>query len=166
MHAIWTDECSYNLLASHGKLCELHLNWCIIYSDNIIIFQKKKTPKEHLQRLHGVFEKLAAAGLKLKPSKYKSLKACISYLRHVVSVKGIETNLKKMKAFCNWTKPSTVTEMHSFLSFTNHYHCFIDKYAHLARPLNKLQLGITLTKRSPLWRRMMRMMNANRLFRN
>ena len=31
--------------------------------------------------------------------------------------------------------------MHSFLGFTNHYICFIDKYAHLARPLNKLTAG-------------------------
>ena len=46
-----------------------------------------------------------------------------------------------MVAICNWPKPSTVTEVCSFLGFTNHYHCFTDKYAHLARPLNKLTVG-------------------------
>ena len=32
-------------------LGELHLNWCIIYLDDIIIFSK--TPQEHLKRLRG-----------------------------------------------------------------------------------------------------------------
>ena len=48
-------------------LGELHLSWCIIYLDDVIVFSK--TPEEHLKRLWGVFEKLATAGLKLKPSK-------------------------------------------------------------------------------------------------
>ena len=43
---------------------DLHLNWCIIYLDDIIIFSKD--PDDHLKRLEAIFEKLAAAGLKLK----------------------------------------------------------------------------------------------------
>ena len=46
---------------------ELHLSWCIIYLDDIIVFSQ--TPEEHLVRLKAVFNKLKAAGLKLKPSK-------------------------------------------------------------------------------------------------
>ena len=40
---------------------EMHIKWCIIYLDDIIVFFK--TPEEHIQRLRGVFEKLSAAGL-------------------------------------------------------------------------------------------------------
>ena len=48
-------------------LGELHLNWCIIYLDNIIVFSW--TPEEHVHRLKAVFNKnLRAASLKLKPS--------------------------------------------------------------------------------------------------
>ena len=43
---------------------EIHLKWCIIYLDDIIVFSK--TPEEHIERLRGIFEKLAAAGLRLK----------------------------------------------------------------------------------------------------
>ena len=46
-------------------LGDLHLSWCIIYLDDIIIFSDN--PKEHLHRLRGVFTKLDKAGLKLKP---------------------------------------------------------------------------------------------------
>ena len=53
-------------------LGELHLQWCIVYLDDIIIFSK--TPKEHITRLRAVFEKLVEAGLKLKPSKCEFFK--------------------------------------------------------------------------------------------
>ena len=45
------------------ELClgELHLDWCIIYLDDIIIFSR--TPDDHITRLEGVLEKLAKAGL-------------------------------------------------------------------------------------------------------
>ena len=64
-------------------LGELHLNWCIIYLDDIIIHAR--TPEEHLERLEGVFERLWKAGLKLKPSKYTFFWDRIAYLGHIVS---------------------------------------------------------------------------------
>ena len=45
-------------------LGELHLNWCIIYLDDIIVFSK--TPQEHIKRLCGVFQKLASARFDIK----------------------------------------------------------------------------------------------------
>ena len=45
-------------------LGDLHLRSCIIYLDDIIIYSK--TPEEHVHRLSQVFEKLAAAGLKIE----------------------------------------------------------------------------------------------------
>ena len=39
-----------------GCLGELHLSWCIIYLDDIIVFSDN--PKDHLKRLRGVFAKL------------------------------------------------------------------------------------------------------------
>ena len=86
-------------------------------------------------------EKPAAAGLKLKPSKCKFFKTHISYLRHIIIAKAIESEPKKVEAIHNWPKPLTVTEVCSFLGFTNHYHHFIDKYTHPARPLTKLTAG-------------------------
>ena len=78
---------------------ELHLSWCIIYLDDIIVFSDN--PKDHPKRLRGVFAKLAKAGLKLKPSKCKFFKSKITYLGHIVSSKGIETDPKKVEAVRN-----------------------------------------------------------------
>ena len=54
-------------------LDDLHLNWCIIYLDDIIIFSED--PDDHIKRLEGVFKKLAEVGLNLKPSKCEFFKA-------------------------------------------------------------------------------------------
>ena len=77
-------------------LGDLHLNWCIIYLDDIIVFSE--TPQEHIKRLRGVFQKLASAGLKLKPNKCEFFKKKITYLGHMVSEKGIEVDPKKTEA--------------------------------------------------------------------
>ena len=55
---------------------------------------------------------------------------------HIVSKDGIETDPKKINATVNWPRPTTVTDIPSFLGFTHHYRRFI--YAHIARPLNVL----------------------------
>ena len=120
-------------------LGELHLSWCIIYLDDIIVFSDN--PKEHLHQLRGVFTKLDKAGLKLKPNKCEFFKTKITYLGHIVSSKGIETDPKKVEAVKNWTVPRTVTDVRSFLGFTNHYRRFIKGYANVARPLNLLVSG-------------------------
>ena len=86
-------------------LGKLHLNWCIIYLDDIVVFSK--TPEEHLERLRGVFDKLVEAGLKLKPSKCEFFKSKITYLGHIVSAAGIETDPKKIEAVKNWMTPKT-----------------------------------------------------------
>ena len=77
-------------------LGNLHLHYCIIYLDDIIVFSKK--PEEHLVRLQTICEKLKTAELKLKPSKCEILKQELTYLGHVLSKNGIQTESKKLEA--------------------------------------------------------------------
>ena len=118
-------------------LGDLHLQYCIIYLDDIIVFSK--TP--HIKRLQSVFEKLDKAGLHLTPSKCKFFKKRVKYLGHIVSKNGIETNPKKIEAIVKWPQPQTVTQMHSFLGFCNYYRKFIHCYAQIAKPLYRLISG-------------------------
>ena len=78
----------------------MHLDRCIIYLDDIIIFSQ--TPQEHIQRLRGIFKNLWVAGLKLKPPKCEFFQYWISYLGHIVSKEGIETDPKKISAIQEW----------------------------------------------------------------
>ena len=99
-------------------LGDLHLNWCIIYLDDIIIFSKN--PDDHITQLKGVFKKLAQAGLKLKPSKCEFFRPKLKYLGHIVSPQGIATDPTKIEAIKNWPVPRTVTDVRSFTGFTNY----------------------------------------------
>ena len=69
---------------------------------------------------------------------------------HIVSSKGIETDPKKVKAIKNWTIPETVTDVQSFLGFTNYYRRFIKDYTKVARPLNVLVSGENASKKKKL----------------
>ena len=120
-------------------LGDLHLKYCIIYLDDIIIFSK--TPGEHLKRLRSVFEKLDEAGLRLKPGKCEFFRPQLEYLDHVVSKEGIETNTKKIAAIVNWPRPMTVMQVCSSLGFCNYYRKFIKHYAQVAKPLYQLVSG-------------------------
>ena len=111
-------------------LSDLHLNWCIIYLDDVIVFSR--TPEEHITWLEAVFKKISDAGLKLKPSKCEFFKKRIHYLGHIVSDNGIEMDPKKIEAIVNWPGPHTVHEVRKFLGFTNYYRKFVYKYAQIA----------------------------------
>ena len=117
-------------------LGELHLNWCIIYLDDIIVFSW--TPEEHVHRLKAIFNKLRAAGLKLKSSKCDLFRKEIKYLGHVVSQEGVSTDPDKIKAVTEWPQPTTMTEVRSFLGFVSYYRRFTQNLSNVAKPLNKL----------------------------
>ena len=125
-----------------------HLKHCIIYLDDIIIFSK--TPEEYIERLRKVFGKLAAAGLKLKPSKCEFFKPRIEYLGHIVSKDGIETNPKKIEAILKWPRLQTVTQVRSFLGICNYYWKFIYQFAQIARLLHKLCSGENAAKKKSM----------------
>ena len=86
-------------------------------------------PEEHIERLQAVLHKLRSAGLKLKPSKCELFRDCISYLGHIVSKDGVETDPKKIQVILDWPVPQTVYDVRSFLGFTNYYRKFMFRYS-------------------------------------
>ncbi|MCG8048682.1 MAG: RNase H-like domain-containing protein, partial [Candidatus Thiodiazotropha endolucinida] len=133
-----------NAPASFQRLMErcmgdMNLKECLIFLDDILIFSE--TFEDHLDRLEAVFSRLQQHGLKLKPSKCEFFKTSVSYLGHVVSQDGVETDPDKLKALTSWPVPQNVKQLRSFLGFTGYYRRFIKDYARLAKPLNDLLVG-------------------------
>ena len=88
----------YNAPATFERLMEsvlAGLQWeiCLIYLDDIIVYAK--TFEETNRNLSKVFDRLAAAGLKLKAKKCNIFAESVNYLGHVVSEKDISTYPKK-----------------------------------------------------------------------
>ena len=118
---------------------DLNLRDCLIYLDDIMIFSS--TFQEHLEHLEAVFSRLAEHNLKLKASKCEFLKSEVTYLGHVVSEEGIQTDPEKLGSIRTWPVPQNVKEVRSFLGFTGYYRRFIKNYASIARQLNDLLVG-------------------------
>ena len=95
-----------------------------------------------MKRLEAVFQKLCAAGLKLKPSKCFFFKEEIEYLGHVVSGKGISTNPKKIEAVSKWPTPRTVYDVRSFLGFVGYYRRFIKNFSRITKPIREVITGL------------------------
>ena len=126
-------------------LRDLNFHWCIIYLDDIVIFSKDLA--NHLERLEAVFWKLEEAGLKLKPSKCELFQRQLAYLGHVISAKEVATDEGKIESIRDWSIPTTVMEVQSFLGFMGYYHRFIPKFTQVAQPLHELTSGENVGKK-------------------
>lgn len=117
------------------------LQWttCLIYLDDVLIFGR--TFNEQIERIKAVLEKIRAANLKLKPSKCHLLQEEVGFLGHVLSSDGIRPAPDNVEKIMNWSQPTTVKQVQSFLGMANYYRRFIQDYSTIARPL------IDLTKK-------------------
>ena len=92
----------YNAPVTFERLMEsvlAGLQWeiCLIYLDDIIVYAK--TFEEMNRNLSKVFDRLAAAGLKLKAKKCNIFAESFDYLGHVVSEKGILQIQRRQKSY-------------------------------------------------------------------
>ena len=91
----------------------LHWQTLLLYLDDIIVVGPDFNI--HLQRLEEVLQRLLQAGLKLKPEKCELLQSQVRYLGHVVSPTGVATDPEKIEAIREWTPPTNLKELQSFL---------------------------------------------------
>ena len=116
----------------------LGLEWkiCLVYIDDVIVFSS--TFEEHIHRLRLVFDRFRQANLKLKPSKCHFAQASVNYLGFIVSSKGVLPDPDKLAAVDSFPVPKSVKEVRSFLGLCNYYRRFVEKFASIASPLNRL----------------------------
>ena len=108
----------------------------LAYLDDIIVYGS--TRLECMQRLATVFQRLRAAGLKLKPSKCTLFEPETLYLGHIVSAEGIKCDPKKVEAVKNWVRPNNYRDVQVFLGTVNYYNRFIKDFSKIAHPLRKI----------------------------
>ena len=86
---------------------------CLIYLDDVIVYGRNWD--EHLQRLRQVLTRLQEAHLKLHSGKCQFFRKSVSFLGHIISQHGVETDPVKIQAISNWPPPTNATELRSFL---------------------------------------------------
>jgi len=62
----------------------------------------------------------------------------VAFLGHIVSSEGIKVDPKKIEAVQNWPRPSSVTEIQSFLGLAGYYRRFVEGFSSIASPITKL----------------------------
>lgn len=109
---------------------------CFVYLDDIIVFGKNL--REHNRNLMEVFERLREVNLKIHPGKCSFLKTEVLYLGHLISDKGILPDPTKSEVMKNYPQPKNADEVRRFVAFANYYRKFIQNFAAITCPLNKL----------------------------
>ncbi|KAK3703410.1 hypothetical protein QZH41_003909 [Actinostola sp. cb2023] len=126
-------------LLAHGRIEPSQSPW----SSPVVLVRKndgsyRMSFEEHLHRLRLVFSRIRQAGLKLKPAKCQFLKQRVTFLGHVVSSQGIETDPEKTKAVVDWPVPVDVKELQRFLGLVGYYRRFVTEFSTTAEPLYRL----------------------------
>ena len=107
-----------------------------VYIDDILIFSE--TFEDHLSHLKAVIERIASAGLKLKPCKCKFIRQTVDFLGHILTPVGIHPNPDRVSAVQKFPRPQSVREVRQFLGLASYYRRFVKGFAATAQPLHSL----------------------------
>nr|GEX01110.1 putative reverse transcriptase domain-containing protein [Tanacetum cinerariifolium] len=108
----------------------------IVFIDDILVFSKSK--EEHEDHPRTVLQTLRQEKLYAKFSKCEFWLSSVAFLGHIVSAEGITMDPTKVEAITKWPRPTSVTEVRSFLGLAGYYRRFVEGFLRLALPLTKL----------------------------
>ena len=111
-------------------------SFVIVFIDDILVYSK--TEAEHVQHLRSVLQRLRETRLYAKFSKCEFWLSSVAFLGHVVSREGIQVDPSKVSAVRDWARPTTPTEIRSFLGLAGYYRSFVQSFSSVAAPMTRL----------------------------
>jgi hypothetical protein len=122
--------------AMNRMLHEFLDDFVVMFLDDILIYSKSEAEHErHLRLILGALR---------KNQFYGKLKKCafwlseVSFLGHVINQQVIAVDPKNITAVVEWKRPSSVSEIQSFLGLAGYYRCFVPNFSSIAKPLARL----------------------------
>jgi len=108
----------------------------IVYLDDILIYSENL--KEHEKQVKEVLRQLKTNGLYVSLSKCAFHQEQVEFLGFILSPKGLQMDLEKVRAIREWPPPRRLKDVQSFLGFANFYRRFINNYSEIVVPLTRL----------------------------
>jgi hypothetical protein len=108
----------------------------VVFIDDILIYSKSDS--DHEEHLRLVLQKLRDNQLYANFSKCEFWIGEVPFLGHIVSNGGISVDPAKVKEIMEWSIPTTVTEVRSFLGLAGYYRRFIEGFSKIAKPMTSL----------------------------
>ena len=75
-----------------------------------------------------------------KFSKCEFYKDKIQYLGHIISEQGLVFDPEKIRAIREWSMPTNVSAVRSFMRIAGYYHRFVEIFSAIAYPITSLQI--------------------------
>ncbi len=111
-------------------------NMVLCYVDDILI--ATTTVEQHLQKLDQVFNRIAAAGLKSKPSKRSLKHTKATFLGGIISEGEVKPNAELYVTLGKWEPPRTKKHLQSFLGCVNYYREILQGLSEMSYPLKEM----------------------------
>ncbi|KAA0052387.1 ty3-gypsy retrotransposon protein [Cucumis melo var. makuwa] len=108
----------------------------IVFIDDILIYSKTET--KHEKHLRRVLQTLRDNKLYAKFSKCEFWLKQVSFLGHMVSKARVSVDPAKIETVTSWPRPSTVSEVCSFLGLAGYYRQFAENFSRITTPLTQL----------------------------
>ncbi|XP_045456438.1 uncharacterized protein LOC123666387 [Melitaea cinxia] len=127
---VWMKKCSSTTGADLAKSNNYELVTELLddCKSNLTYSQSMKA-KKFLQRYANIFS--SHEGDLGRTNK-------VSYLGHVISSDGIQTDPEKLEAVQKWPTPKDKTEVRAFLGLCSYYRRFVKGFSEIAKPLHRL----------------------------
>ena len=94
-------------------------SFVIIFIDDILVYSK--TEEDHVRHLRIVLQRLREEKLYSKFSKCEFWLTSVTFLGYVVSKEGIRVDPAKIEVVKGWTRPTSPTEIWSFVGSAGYY---------------------------------------------
>ena len=113
----------------------------VVFIDDILVYSKSK--EQHEEHLRIVLQILREKKLFAKLKKCEFWLESVSFLGHVIFRDGVSVDPKKVEAVVEWNRPTSVTEIRSFLGLAGYYRRFVKGFSRISMPLTRLtQKGV------------------------
>ena len=108
----------------------------IVCIDDILIYSRNE--EEHAIHLRIVLQTLKDHQKFAKFSKYEFWLQSIAFIGNIVSSEGIQVDSHKIKVVKQCPRPTSTTDIKSFLGLAGYYRRFLEGFSSIASPLTML----------------------------